>query len=92
MNDIQRAKVRSRRIGFVFQSFNLLSRSTALAQVELPLIYAGLGNRRKHAARAFAEVGLAGAHASQAIVALRRTAAARRHCAGARHGSRLDPG
>jgi putative ABC transport system ATP-binding protein len=59
MNDIQRAKVRSRRIGFVFQSFNLLSRSTALAQVELPLIYAGLGNRRKRAARALAEVGLA---------------------------------
>ncbi len=59
MNDIQRAKVRSRRIGFVFQSFNLLSRPSALAQVELPLIYAGLGNRRKRAARALAEVGLA---------------------------------
>jgi putative ABC transport system ATP-binding protein len=59
MNDIQRAKVRSRRIGFVFQSFNLLSRPSALAQVELPLIYAGLGDRRKRAARALAEVGLA---------------------------------
>jgi putative ABC transport system ATP-binding protein len=59
MNDIQQAKVRSRRIGFVFQSFNLLSRPSALSQVELPLIYAGLGNRRRRAARALAEVGLA---------------------------------
>jgi putative ABC transport system ATP-binding protein len=59
MNDVQRAKVRSRRVGFVFQSFNLLSRPSALAQVELPLIYAGLGDRRKRAARALAEVGLA---------------------------------
>jgi putative ABC transport system ATP-binding protein len=58
MNDIQRAKVRSRRIGFVFQSFNLLSRPSALAQVELPMIYAGMGDRRKRAARALAEVGL----------------------------------
>jgi putative ABC transport system ATP-binding protein len=59
MNDVQRAKVRSRRIGFVFQSFNLLSRPAALAQVELPLIYAGLGDRAKRAARALGEVGLA---------------------------------
>jgi putative ABC transport system ATP-binding protein len=59
MDDVHRAKVRSRRIGFVFQSFNLLSRPPALSQVELPLIYAGLGNRRKRAARALAEVGLA---------------------------------
>ncbi len=59
MNDVQRARVRSRRIGFVFQSFNLLPRPSALAQVELPLIYAGLGNRRRRAARALAEVGLA---------------------------------
>jgi putative ABC transport system ATP-binding protein len=59
MNDIQQAKVRSRRIGYVFQSFNLLSRLSAIAQVELPLIYAGLGNRRRRAARALAEVGLA---------------------------------
>jgi ABC-type lipoprotein export system ATPase subunit len=60
LNDVQLAKVRSRRIGFVFQSFNLLSRLPALAQVELPLIYRGSGNRRRLAARALADVGLAG--------------------------------
>ncbi len=60
LNDVQLAKVRSRRIGFVFQSFNLLARLPALAQVELPLIYRGSGNRRKLAARALADVGLTG--------------------------------
>jgi putative ABC transport system ATP-binding protein len=58
LNDIQLAKVRSRRIGFVFQSFNLLSRLPAIAQVELPLIYRGSKQRRKLAARALADVGL----------------------------------
>jgi putative ABC transport system ATP-binding protein len=58
LNDIQLAKVRSRRIGFVFQSFNLLSRLPAIAQVELPLIYRGSRQRRKLAARALADVGL----------------------------------
>ena len=59
LNDIQLAKVRSRRIGFVFQSFNLLSRLPAIAQVELPLIYRGSTNRRRLAAKALADVGLA---------------------------------
>ncbi len=58
LNDIQLAKVRSRRIGFVFQSFNLLSRLPAIAQVELPLIYRGSSNRRRLAAKALADVGL----------------------------------
>ncbi len=58
MNEAQLARVRSRRIGFVFQSYNLLSRLPAIAQVELPLIYRGANNRRKLAARALAEVGL----------------------------------
>jgi len=58
LNDIQLAKVRSRRIGFVFQSFNLLPRLPAIAQVELPLIYRGAHNRRRAAARALADVGL----------------------------------
>jgi putative ABC transport system ATP-binding protein len=58
LNDIQLAKVRSRRIGFVFQSFNLLSRLPAIAQVELPLIYRGSSNRRRMAAKALTEVGL----------------------------------
>ena len=58
MNEAQLARVRSRRIGFVFQSYNLLSRLPAIAQVELPLIYRGANHRRRLAARALAEVGL----------------------------------
>lgn len=58
MSEAQLARVRSRRIGFVFQTYNLLPRLPAIAQVELPLIYRGANNRRKLAARALAEVGL----------------------------------
>jgi putative ABC transport system ATP-binding protein len=53
------AEVRNRRIGFVFQSFNLLPRLPALQQVELPLIYRGIPRRRELAARALRELGLA---------------------------------
>ena len=59
MSDSQLARVRSRRVGFVFQSFNLLHRLPAVAQVELPLIYKGSPNRRKLAMRELREVGLA---------------------------------
>ena len=58
MSEAQLARVRSRRIGFVFQSFNLLSRLPAIAQVELPLVYRGADHRRRRALRALAEVGL----------------------------------
>jgi putative ABC transport system ATP-binding protein len=58
MNEAELAKVRSRRIGFVFQSYNLLPRLPAIGQVELPLIYRGANHRRKLALRALAEVGL----------------------------------
>jgi putative ABC transport system ATP-binding protein len=52
--------LRNRKIGFVFQSFNLVARTTALANVELPLAYAGLGRaeRRSRAAQALGAVGM----------------------------------
>jgi len=52
------AEVRNRRIGFVFQSFNLLPRLPALQQVELPLTYRGIPRRRELSARALIELGL----------------------------------
>jgi putative ABC transport system ATP-binding protein len=59
MNDDQLASVRNRKVGFVFQSFNLLSRLTALGNVELPLRYAGLTEGRRERAKAALEsVGL----------------------------------
>jgi putative ABC transport system ATP-binding protein len=61
MNDDQLAAIRNRRIGFVFQTFNLLPRSDAFHNVELPLIYSGIhrGERRQRVAHALEIVGLA---------------------------------
>ena len=61
MDDNQLAEVRNREIGFIFQTFNLLPRSNALRNVELPLIYAGVDSdtRRQMALDALASVGLA---------------------------------
>ncbi len=60
LNDDALSEIRNRKIGFVFQSFHLLSRSTALENVELPLIYTGLspGKRGKFPQEALARVGL----------------------------------
>jgi putative ABC transport system ATP-binding protein len=61
MGDNQLAEIRNREIGFIFQTFNLLARSNALHNVELPLIYAGVpaDERRRTALEALASVGLA---------------------------------
>ncbi|WP_328597317.1 ABC transporter ATP-binding protein [Heliobacterium mobile] len=60
LRDDQLADVRNRRIGFIFQSFNLLPRLTALQNVELPMVYAGVpaAERRRWAERALEQVGL----------------------------------
>ncbi len=60
LGDSRLAKLRNREIGFVFQTFNLLNRANAMHNVEMPLIYAGLGRKERllRAARALEQVGL----------------------------------
>jgi putative ABC transport system ATP-binding protein len=60
MDEDEQSDLRNRKIGFVFQSFNLVARTSAAANVELPLSYAGLdrGERRRRAVAALAAVGM----------------------------------
>lgn len=62
MNDNQLAEIRNEKIGFVFQQFNLLPRTSALRQVELPMLYNGMPRRKERAMAALAAVGLAQRH------------------------------
>jgi putative ABC transport system ATP-binding protein len=59
LSDNRLADIRNQKFGFVFQSFNLLPRTTALQQVELPMLYAGKPNRKQRAEWALERVGLA---------------------------------
>ena len=93
MSEASLAEVRNRRIGFVFQQFNLLASMSAWQNVELPLVYAGVprAERKSRAMDALGSRGPGRPGAPPARRALRRPAAAGRGGPGPRHRARPDP-
>ena len=87
LDDRQQSRIRNRKIGFVFQSFNLIARTTALRNVELPLAYAGVSARRRRvrAARRPDPGGTGRADRSHPGPAVRRSTTAGRDRPGHRH-------
>ena len=94
LGDDELADVRNLEIGFVFQSFQLLPRATALENVELPLIYRGVSRkeRRERAVQALCAGSARGPHEAQATGALRGAAPARGHRARAGDRAVVAPG
>ena len=84
MDDKQLARIRNKMIGFIFQQYNLLPKLNILENVELPLLYAGVGNaeRRERAMASLEKVGLVGKMEEHAEPAFRRTTAEGIHCQG----------
>ena len=94
LDQVELADVRNRKLGFVFQSFNLIPRTSTLANVELPLAYAGMSRveRRRRAHEALEQVGIADRAGHQPSELLRRPAATRCRGTRDRHQPCTDPG
>ncbi len=85
LNEIGLTRLRREKVGFIFQSFQLLNTLSVIENVELPLLLAGQVETRERALAQLELVELADLHSAHASSAFRRTDATRRHCS--RHGA-----
>ena len=92
LSDDELSDIRNKEIGFIFQGFNLIANLTARENVELPLIYRGVGQKERHelSETALGKVGLS--HRMEHSRDVRRTAAARGNCPRNRTGTAGDSG